>query len=142
MRPGGLAGYFAFRSAAFGRASAELVISTFYNFPPVVRQAVDGPWETATPQQVLDARYAAAGEVLVKDLGGIADGAGHEVPVDRGTPRPDSATASSLSTVEPPQSTSVRHCPVTCLAPSYRQFRAVFLPMALRTRETPIGSGR
>ncbi|MFH8492659.1 SCO6745 family protein [Streptomyces coeruleorubidus] len=61
----GRAGYFAFRSAAFGRASAELVISTFYNFnPDVVRQAVDGVWETATPQQVLDARYAAAGEAL------------------------------------------------------------------------------
>ncbi|MEU6369369.1 hypothetical protein ABZ876_27395 [Streptomyces sp. NPDC046931] len=59
------AGYFASRSAAFGRASAELVISTFYNFnPAVVRQAVDGAWDTATPQQVLDARYAAVGEAL------------------------------------------------------------------------------
>ncbi|MFH0518054.1 hypothetical protein ACHBTE_12845 [Streptomyces sp. M41] len=61
----GHAGYFASRSAAFGRASAELVISTFYNFnPEVVRQALDGVWDTATPQQVLEARYAAAGEAL------------------------------------------------------------------------------
>ncbi|MDX3762182.1 hypothetical protein ACFY1B_34260 [Streptomyces mirabilis] len=61
----GRAGYFASRSAAFGRASAELVISTFYNFnPDFVRQAIDGAWDATTPQQVLDARYAAAGEAL------------------------------------------------------------------------------
>ncbi|GGV03415.1 hypothetical protein GCM10010260_45140 [Streptomyces filipinensis] len=59
------AGYFASRSAAFGRASAELVISTFYNFnPDLVRQALDGAWDATTPQQVLEARYAAAGEAL------------------------------------------------------------------------------
>ncbi|MEU1407825.1 hypothetical protein ABZ471_36805 [Streptomyces sp. NPDC005728] len=61
----GRAGYFASRSAAFGRASAELVISTFYNFnPDFVRQAVDGAWDAASPHQVLDARYAAVGEAL------------------------------------------------------------------------------
>jgi hypothetical protein len=61
----GRAGYFASRSAAFGRASAELVISTFYNFNPrFVRKAVAGVWDAATPQQVLDARYAAASEAL------------------------------------------------------------------------------
>ncbi|MFJ8085310.1 hypothetical protein ACIQ6Y_32470 [Streptomyces sp. NPDC096205] len=59
------AGYFTSRSAAFGRASADLVISTFYNFnPDVVRQAVDGAWDATTPQQVLDARYDAACEAL------------------------------------------------------------------------------
>ncbi|MFH9229934.1 SCO6745 family protein [Streptomyces lydicus] len=58
-------GYFASRSAAFGRASSELVISTFYNFnPALVRKAMDGAWDTATPQQVLDARHAAASEAL------------------------------------------------------------------------------
>ncbi|MFG2352467.1 hypothetical protein [Streptomyces sp. NPDC048521] len=61
----GRAGYFASRSAPFGRASAELVISTFYNFNPAfVRQAIDGAWDATTPRQVLDARYAAAGEAL------------------------------------------------------------------------------
>ncbi|MFG2788333.1 hypothetical protein [Streptomyces sp. NPDC048419] len=61
----GRTGYFTSRSAAFGRTSAELIISTFYNFnPDLVRQAVDGAWEATTPQQVLDARYAAAGEAL------------------------------------------------------------------------------
>jgi hypothetical protein len=62
---GAHAGYFASRSAAFGRASAELVASTFYNFnPAVVRRAIDGVWDKATPQQVLDARHAAAQEAL------------------------------------------------------------------------------
>ncbi|MGP3953215.1 SCO6745 family protein [Streptomyces sp. 7N604] len=61
----GRAGYFASRSAAFGRASADLVISTFYNFNPAfVRKAVDGAWDAVTPQQVLDARHAAASEAL------------------------------------------------------------------------------
>ncbi|MET8450103.1 hypothetical protein [Streptomyces sp. NPDC005209] len=61
----GRAGYFASRSAAFGRASAELVIATFYNFnPDMVRKAVHGVWDATTPQQVLDARNAAASEAL------------------------------------------------------------------------------
>ncbi|MFF0777178.1 hypothetical protein [Streptomyces sp. NPDC003720] len=61
----GGAGYFASRGAAFGRASAELIISTFYNFSPdFVRRAVAGVWDATEPQQVLDARYAAAGEGL------------------------------------------------------------------------------
>lgn len=62
---GGRAGYFASRSAAFGPASAELVIATFYNFSPdLIRKVLPGAWEAATPQQVLDARYAAAEEAL------------------------------------------------------------------------------
>ncbi|WP_030169817.1 SCO6745 family protein [Spirillospora albida] len=59
------AGYFASRSAAFGRASAELVIATFYNFNPgLVRMALPAAWEKATPEQVLEARLAAAGAAL------------------------------------------------------------------------------
>ncbi|MFE9773586.1 hypothetical protein ACFYOV_18335 [Streptomyces sp. NPDC005931] len=70
----GRAGYFTSRSAAFGPASAELIISTFYNFnPDFVRQAVDGAWDTTTPQHVLDARHTAAGEALRR--AGV-----HEVP--------------------------------------------------------------
>ncbi|MFI8182436.1 hypothetical protein ACIF70_18230 [Actinacidiphila glaucinigra] len=39
----GRAGYFASRGAALGRASAELVIATFYNFcPDVVRGGATG----------------------------------------------------------------------------------------------------
>ncbi|MFE9017901.1 hypothetical protein ACFYNL_04860 [Streptomyces sp. NPDC007808] len=61
----GRAGYFTSRSAAFGRASVELVVSTFYNFnPDLVRRALDGAWDVTTPQHVLDARYAAADEAL------------------------------------------------------------------------------
>ncbi|MGA5899223.1 helix-turn-helix domain-containing protein [Streptomyces venetus] len=93
----GRAGYFAFRSAAFGRASAELVISTFYNFnPDVVRQAVDGVWETATPQQALDARYAAAGEALRRAKV-------HELPClswpNRACPPPSTARSRSSSSL-------------------------------------------
>ncbi|WP_435271108.1 SCO6745 family protein [Streptomyces sp. 1222.5] len=61
----GPAGYFASRSAAFGPVPAELVVSAFYNFHPgLVRGALDGVWDTTTPRQVLDARYAAADEAL------------------------------------------------------------------------------
>ncbi|MBO2458786.1 SCO6745 family protein [Actinomadura violacea] len=59
------AGYFAPRSAAFGRASAELVIATFYNFnPALVRGALPAAWEKASPEQVLAARLDAAGTAL------------------------------------------------------------------------------
>lgn len=62
---GARAGYFASRSAAFGRAPADLVVSAFFNFnPAVVRAALDGVWDAVTPRQVLDARHAAAGEAL------------------------------------------------------------------------------
>nr|WP_243769023.1 hypothetical protein [Streptomyces cyanogenus] len=41
------------------------MISTFYNFnPDFVRKAVEGAWDAATPQQVLDARHAGASEAL------------------------------------------------------------------------------
>jgi hypothetical protein len=59
------AGYFASRSAAFGRAPAELVIATFYNFnPALVRQALATAWETVTPEQLLAARLEAVGEAM------------------------------------------------------------------------------
>lgn len=72
----GRAGYFASRSAAFGRASAELVTATFYNFnPDVIRRVIPGAWDLATPQQVLDARHAAASEALrrtgIQELPGL-----------------------------------------------------------------------
>ncbi|MCQ0019585.1 hypothetical protein LUX39_42275 [Actinomadura madurae] len=57
--------YFASRAAAFGRASAEVVIATFYNFnPDVVRAAIPAAWEKASPEQVLDARADAATAAL------------------------------------------------------------------------------
>ena len=57
--------YFASRSAAFGRASAEVVIATFYNFnPEVVRRAIPAAWEKTTPERLLAARAEAAAAAL------------------------------------------------------------------------------
>jgi hypothetical protein len=62
--------YFASRAAAFGRASAEVVIATFYNFnPDVVRRAIPGAWEKTDPERLLAARADAAGAALRR--GGI-----------------------------------------------------------------------
>jgi hypothetical protein len=59
------AGYFASRGAAFGTASAELVIATFYNFcPTVVRQALPAAWKVVTPEKVIEARLDAADAAL------------------------------------------------------------------------------
>ena len=55
----GREGYFAGRSAPLGAASAELVISTFFNFAPdLVREAIPNAWTKVTPEQVLAARLA------------------------------------------------------------------------------------
>ncbi|MHB8340333.1 MAG: SCO6745 family protein [Mycobacteriales bacterium] len=62
---GGRMPYFAARSAAFGEASADLVIASFYNFAPsAVRRAIPDAWRLATPQDVLAARYLAVDDVL------------------------------------------------------------------------------
>jgi hypothetical protein len=61
----GFDGYFASRGAAFGEASAELVIATFFNFHPgIVRHALPKVWSTTTPTDVLVARRRAAGAAL------------------------------------------------------------------------------
>lgn len=66
----GRAGYFASRSAPMGAASAELVIATFYNFnPDTVREAMDGVWDVATPDQLLEARRRAVDRALRRLLG-------------------------------------------------------------------------
>ena len=69
-------GYFASRSAAFGPATPELVIATFYNFnPAMVRRAIPDAWSFATPQSVLDARHRGADACLARLLGaGVDDG--------------------------------------------------------------------
>jgi hypothetical protein len=54
----GREGYFAGRSAAMGTPSAEVVISTFFNFAPdLVRQCIPHAWSKATPQQILETRH-------------------------------------------------------------------------------------
>jgi hypothetical protein len=61
----GRAGYFASRGAALGRASAEQVIATFYNFcPDIVRRALPAAWDVVTPEDMLAARADAAAEAL------------------------------------------------------------------------------
>lgn len=58
-------GYFASRAAALGEATAEVVVSTFYNFNPVlVRARIPQAWEKVTPQQMLAMRLEAADETL------------------------------------------------------------------------------
>ncbi|GAA2785665.1 SCO6745 family protein [Nonomuraea dietziae] len=58
---GQMTGYFASRGAAFGEASAEVVIAAFFNFnPALVRRALPSAWEVTTPAKVLEARMEAA----------------------------------------------------------------------------------
>jgi hypothetical protein len=67
---GGMRGYFASRSAAFGRVPAEVVIATFYNFAADrVRRAIPSVWETSTPELMLAARLDAADAALRRLLG-------------------------------------------------------------------------
>ena len=71
------AGYFASRAAPFGEASAEVVISTFYNFSPAfVREVIPAAWSDVTAAAMIDARYAAADEALRRLLGDVADSDG------------------------------------------------------------------
>jgi hypothetical protein len=67
---GGMRGYFASRSAAFGRVPAEVVIATFYNFnPTLIHKAIPSVWDVTTPEAVLEARYAGASNAYHRILG-------------------------------------------------------------------------
>ncbi|MFC9970192.1 hypothetical protein ACFVH6_04730 [Spirillospora sp. NPDC127200] len=75
-------GYFGSRAAAMGRASAEVVHATFFNFSPaLVRYAVPAVWDLAAPEALLAARLKAADLALRRGLGeavgtpGIAEAA-------------------------------------------------------------------
>ena len=58
-------GYFASRSAPMGAVTAEVVIATFFNFDPdLVRRSMEGVWQAATPDAILDARRRAADRML------------------------------------------------------------------------------
>ncbi len=70
----GPSGYFASRAAAMGSVSAEVVAATFFNFhPDLVRRAMRGVWDTATPQVVTAARYDAADRALRRVGGDLID---------------------------------------------------------------------
>ncbi|MEQ0563642.1 hypothetical protein ABJI51_31575 [Amycolatopsis sp. NEAU-NG30] len=69
LRPGRMP-YFAGRSAAMGAVGPEVVAATFYNFnPEVVARVIPRAWTLATPEQVLEARLAGAGQALTRLLG-------------------------------------------------------------------------
>lgn len=67
-------GYFAGRAAAFGPASPEVVLATFYNFhESLVRRALPDAWSFASPEAVLRARVEGAEIALRRALGDDAD---------------------------------------------------------------------
>lgn len=62
--------YFAARSAAFGRAPAELTIATFYVFAPwLPHKALPASWEIAAPEQIQRVRREGVAVALERVLG-------------------------------------------------------------------------
>ncbi|HUP84726.1 MAG TPA: hypothetical protein VM143_03565 [Acidimicrobiales bacterium] len=73
--PPAMGGYFASRAAAMGPVPADVVIAAFFNFfPDFVRETIPSAWSIASPAQILEARFAAAGSALRARLGGLAEG--------------------------------------------------------------------
>ena len=71
LRPGRMC-YFAGRSAAMGAVGPEVVAATFYNFNlEVIARAIPRAWTLATPEQVVEARFA--GEIEERGDGGPED---------------------------------------------------------------------
>jgi hypothetical protein len=66
----GTNGYFASRAAPMGPVSAEVVISTFFNFKPeLVHAAIPGAWDLATPEELVRARLRAVDRACRRLLG-------------------------------------------------------------------------
>ena len=62
--------YFATRAAAFGEASPELTVATFYVFAPwLVEAALPSAWETTTPAAMVTARRTGMAAALERVLG-------------------------------------------------------------------------
>lgn len=74
---GGWMGYFGMRAAPLGAASAEVIVSAFYNFhPSLVHRAVPDAWHVADPARFLETRLAGADAALRRILGAdVAAGA-------------------------------------------------------------------
>jgi hypothetical protein len=52
--------YFAYRTAPLGHAGTNLAFATYYSFSPqTIAEHVPAVWDTATPEQVLEARHRA-----------------------------------------------------------------------------------
>ena len=70
LRPGRMC-YFAGRAAPMGAVGPGVVTATFYNFSPsLVARNIPRAWTLASPDQVIEARFAAARESLTRLLGG------------------------------------------------------------------------
>jgi hypothetical protein len=66
----GRAGYFGSRAAPMGAVTADVVIATFFNFnPELVRAAIPGVWELATPEDLVGARFEAVDAAFHRILG-------------------------------------------------------------------------
>ena len=66
----GQAGYFASRAAPMGAVTADVVVSTFFNFnPELVHAAVPACWEVATPAALVAARFDAVDAAFRRLLG-------------------------------------------------------------------------
>lgn len=90
-------GYFASRAAPMGAVTGEVVVATFYNFSPgFVLDAIPSAWSIASPEQILAARTAAAGDMLRRVLGDLAEGP----HVDEAADLAERAAASASEHVE------------------------------------------
>jgi hypothetical protein len=66
----GRAGYFASRAAPMGAVTADVVVSTFFNFnPELVHAAIPAAWEVATPVALVAARFSAVDAAFRRLLG-------------------------------------------------------------------------
>jgi hypothetical protein len=68
--------YFAFRSAPLGRASADAVVATYFNFRPErIAKYVPRVWDIAEPAAVLDTLRNATATMMARALGESANSA-------------------------------------------------------------------
>ncbi len=66
----GRAGYFASRAAPMGAVTADVVVSTFFNFnPALVHAAIPAAWEAASPADLVAARFEAVDATFRRVLG-------------------------------------------------------------------------
>lgn len=89
-------GYFASRSAPFGRCSPELANATFFNFrPSMAERALPDAWTLASPEAVLHARLEGSVAALGRALGDRADGAAVAEAADLAEAAAEEARSSS-----------------------------------------------
>lgn len=73
----GMASYFASRAAPLGQVTPATVTATFYNFnPATIDKAMDGLWAVASPEQVIETRFASADQALRTMLGEEVESSG------------------------------------------------------------------